>query len=842
MEKGNLYNSSACKSDLTPSDNELFSPEGMVTPIVEREDYNPNERTEESQCERASPSKRPPLNHTPQQGTPTHRYNTYQNPNQMTENIPEVETNQNEDANTHNDQNNIQGYSTNQKRGKKKKKKPHRTPFRTRAYLKMGTLNINGGGSRTTLHKWENINQIIREDKIDILAIQETHITEEKIQDLHTRYPRLYITNSRDEEKPNAMGVAIVLNRHRTRWRETRMIELKPGRAIIMSLPWKQNETLNILVIYAPNNDEKQAKFWEEIHTKYQENPDLPKPDIMMGDFNLVEDAIDRYPPHRDYEPAVNNFQTFKLDHNLQDAWRREHPDRIEFTYSQFQNTTPKSQSRLDRIYMKGDIVGMCYDWQNKHPGICSDHKMVTTKLEDPVAPFIGKGRWAMPHFVLRDKTLMNEIKRVGNEYLTKFKEALDKNQIHEANLQESHEEFKHKVQEMVRNYTKTAIPKLEKLIKRKDDELKEILKQVKQNSKCTQETEREHAGNNENKKSTQTDLQLMARAAKIEEELLQLHIKVHLKIRDEIKAKFWREAETIGKPWINVNKDIKPRDTIYKLKFTDKHGRLQYATKSEDMADKAAEYHNNLQKDDSLEPPETREEKIKEHIDIIEKHLSNKEREYLEQQITKDDIKNAIMILPNGKSPGLNGITTEFYKKLMEDFDKDTGKTEDEEEEDTEHPTFDIITYLQIVLQDFTSRGPSDTSNFAEGWMCPIYKKNDKTDIANYRPITVLNTNYKILTRAMTTKLSNVVHNIIHPDQAGFMKKRSIADHTDLVHMLTYLCNTEEKNGAIICLDQEKAYDKIKHEYLWLTLEKFGFPEKYIQTIKHLYSKAETL
>jgi len=54
---------------------------------------------------------------------------------------------------------------------------------------------------------------------------------------------------------------------------------------------------------------------------------------------------------------------------------------------------------------------------------------------------------------------------------------------------------------------------------------------------------------------------------------------------------------------------------------------------------------------------------------------------------------------------------------------------------------------------------------------MCPIYKKNDKTEISNYRPITVLNSDYKILTHALTNHLSAIIPYLIHPDQAGFIK-----------------------------------------------------------------------
>ena len=60
---------------------------------------------------------------------------------------------------------------------------------------------------------------------------------------------------------------------------------------------------------------------------------------------------------------------------------------------------------------------------------------------------------------------------------------------------------------------------------------------------------------------------------------------------------------------------------------------------------------------------------------------------------------------------------------------------------------------------------------------MCPVYKKKEADNIANYQPITILNTDYKILTNAIATCLTETAPSIIHPDQAGFVRGRSIFD-----------------------------------------------------------------
>jgi len=96
---------------------------------------------------------------------------------------------------------------------------------------------------------------------------------------------------------------------------------------------------------------------------------------------------------------------------------------------------------------------------------------------------------------------------------------------------------------------------------------------------------------------------------------------------------------------------------------------------------------------------------------------------------------------------------------------------------------------------------------------MCPIFKKKDKTEIENYRPITVLNTDYKLFTKSLSNKLAEVAPDLIRPDQAGFMTNRSIFNQVHLLDTILPYAKVSETNGIIVALDQEKAYDKIDHE-----------------------------
>ena len=129
-------------------------------------------------------------------------------------------------------------------------------------------------------------------------------------------------------------------------------------------------------------------------------------------------------------------------------------------------------------------------------------------------------------------------------------------------------------------------------------------------------------------------------------------------------------------------------------------------------------------------------------------------------------------------------------------------------------------------------------STQFTLGWLCPIYKKKEKDQIKNYRPITLLNMDYKLLTKAMSTQLTQHIHFLIHPDQSGFIPKRLIFNPINLNQSLCAYADYMGENGVIVALDQEKAYDKINHHYLLETLSMFNLPSAlhklYLLSIQH--------
>lgn len=279
------------------------------------------------------------------------------------------------------------------------------------------------------------------------------------------------------------------------------------------------------------------------------------------------------------------------------------------------------------------------------------------------------------------------------------------------------------------------------------------------------------------------------------------------------------------------MNKEQKTRDCIPALrKLSPNENELE--RKSEKMAELAEGHHKKLQEEDVPANRSDHRRKMRKVLSKIKTKIKAEQKEVLSALITRDEVETAISKLHSGKAAGLDGIVHELWKEL-------TLRYEDAQKE--EKQGFDIAGAMTRVFQDIQLHGMESGTKFAEGWMCPLYKKGDKTNIGNYRPITVLNTDYKIMTKALTLKLGEIAPDIIHRDQAGFMHGRRIEDQTELARTVINWCELTERNGMIVCLDQEKAYDKILHVFLWRAMKRFGIPKEFIDTIKALYSDAYT-
>ena len=113
-------------------------------------------------------------------------------------------------------------------------------------------------------------------------------------------------------------SVTIILNKHLIIPEETSVLELQQGGAIWIKIKWANREKLSLFNVYAPTDWTLQPAFWSQLELEHHIKC-LPRPDILLGNFNVTEDAIDRSPPNLNEWSAVDALRDIRMNWNIQD-------------------------------------------------------------------------------------------------------------------------------------------------------------------------------------------------------------------------------------------------------------------------------------------------------------------------------------------------------------------------------------------------------------------------------------------------------------------------------------------------------------------------------------------
>ena len=119
--------------------------------------------------------------------------------------------------------------------------------------------------------------------------------------------------------------------------------------------------------------------------------------------------------------------------------------------------------------------------------------------------------------------------------------------------------------------------------------------------------------------------------------------------------------------------------------------------------------------------------------------------------------------------------------------------------------------------------------------------KDRDKRFIKNWRPISLLNIDYKIISKLFATRLKDVLPSLISSEQTAYVVKRFIGEVGRLISDLLEMSDKLNIKGYLITVDIEKAFDSLDHHFIIATLKKFGFKSNFINWIKIFLNDQES-
>ena len=115
--------------------------------------------------------------------------------------------------------------------------------------------------------------------------------------------------------------------------------------------------------------------------------------------------------------------------------------------------------------------------------------------------------------------------------------------------------------------------------------------------------------------------------------------------------------------------------------------------------------------------------------------------------------------------------------------------------------------------------------------------KDKDKRDLSNWRPISLINVDVKIGSKAIAKRLEKVLPNIIHYNQCAYVKGRTIFDAVRTIEDVMEFSQRYNLEGRMICIDFKKAFDTVSRDFLFCTLTSFGFGPSFLQWIHTFYN-----
>lgn len=167
---------------------------------------------------------------------------------------------------------------------------------------------------------------------------------------------------------------------------------------------------------------------------------------------------------------------------------------------------------------------------------------------------------------------------------------------------------------------------------------------------------------------------------------------------------------------------------------------------------------------------------------------------------------------MKSNKSPGSDEFTSEWYKALKEK----------------------LAPFLLLIGHSKNTDPPS----WKEAIITLIPKAGkDGLECGSFRPISILNVDYRIYTSIMSKRMENILPDLIRNDQTGFIHKRQTQDNIRrTLHFMDYIQQHKEK-AMILSLDAEKAFDSVSWQYLYKVLHKFQISKLIIDNIKAIYT-----
>ena len=574
------------------------------------------------------------------------------------------------------------------------------------------------------------------------------------------------------------------------------------GRLLSLSFSYA-GQQLELVNCYAPNGAAERGTFFEQRLAGV-----LPAGPLQLwaGDWNCVEEAQDVVGAG-DAAGRFGGSQqlgALRVQRGLVDAWRHLHPGQRGVTHM---GTAGVSSARLDRWYVSVPLLPWLRGCELVH-GLPGDHRGVELQLAPPNLLPCGKGRWRLPLRLLECEQYATAVRQAGEAFLaahplqdgvytagqrweglksclTFRSMAWDLHARHQAGQQRR--QLRHAAHAAERQYLlHPALPQAAQAYRLAMQRLAEFEQEEASQRAAVATTLRHCYGEQPTKWFHHLGRKVMLHQplpgvrnpAAPEEPPAAMHMPAGIEAAKHHATAFYSGASPQG----------------------------LFCPQPADAAAQAALL---AAVDQFLSPTGARNSLGPEESGTV----------------TGGEVRGLFSKLPRGVSPGLDGLPYEFYIHFWDLL---------------EEP------FLAMAAASLAAAGegaveaqpdaPVLPPSMLRGLIVLIYKggERDSQDLGSYRPITLLNCDYRLLARVLCARFAGPLSSVVDATQTAFLPGRWIGDNV-LYHLeeAAYLAESEGAEGCVVLLDFDKAYDRVLRPWLYAVMDRMGFPEPAIRWVR---------
>jgi len=637
--------------------------------------------------------------------------------------------------------------------------------------LKIISLNVRGlqnEANRLKTFSW------LTDQKADVVCLQETFCTNDIVKVFNTQWGGDVYHSITDSS--HSRGVAILINKT-SDIKCVNHHKSNDGRIVLLNCKTSSNnEIYTIISAYAPNTVQARKEFFTKL-VKWISQYTLNENNVILcGDLNSCYLDQDRVPSNHTQDSSKKQLKQLLITSNLEDAWVKSQQDCNRYTFFDKKN---KCKSRLDYVLLTKQLNMKLIHFKTIKP-IKGDHMALAVELK-PLISNRGPGYWKLNNSLLNDVDYITNIQKVVVDTVNEYKSL------------NSHRLLWEIVKIKIKEYSiKYAISR------RKNEVLEENKVQNQLDDVCNKIDKAE---------CDEQLLDLYKQKVELESKLDNIYNEKAKGIQVRSRAKWIQEGEKSTKYFMRLESQRQGLNVINELQRSNGY----VTTNSEEILEEIGSFYSEL-----YCSKQSGNHNVSDFIRNVETPtLSNLSKEMCDINITLSEVKVVVNNMKENRAPGLDGLTSEFYKKCW--------------------PFIDKIVY-NMIIETFDKGELCDSMKKAVVTL--IYKKGNKNMLNNYRPISLTNCDYKLIAFILAKRLQKVIKEIINEDQTGYIKSRYIGHNVRLMSDILDYTDSHKLPGCLISLDYAKAYDSLEWNFMLEALKKFNFGDNFIKWVKILYLK----